>query len=87
MSTIRSIYHGAAPDFPATDQHPEARRYGPLTLADGNVVFVDALDGAPTAAEVIALLDPPAETETPQQRLEAMGLSVAELKALLALPT
>lgn len=87
MSQIRCIYHGAAPDFPASDQHPDAKRYGPLTLADGGIVFVDAIGGAPTAADVIAVINPPLPTETSEQRLAATGLSVADLKALLALPT
>lgn len=85
--TVRCIYRNGPPDFPASDQHPDAKRYGPLTLDDGSVVFVDAVGGAPTAADVIALMDPPTQSETPQQRLAAMGLSVADLKALLALPT
>jgi hypothetical protein len=87
VSQIRCIYHGAPPDFPATDQHPDAVRYGPLRLASGAIVFVDAI-GAPTAAEVSAVLAPPATTtETPSDRLQALGLSVADLKALLNLPT
>jgi hypothetical protein len=86
MSTIRCIYHDTAPEFPASDQHPDARRYGPLTLTDGSIVFVDAI-GAPTSDEVLAVLNPPVQLETPAQKLAATGLSVAELKVLLALPT
>lgn len=35
MSTIRVIYHGEAPAFPATDQHPDAMRY---VVLDGQVL-------------------------------------------------
>lgn len=87
MSQIRCIYQGAAPDFPATDQHPDARRYGPHTLPDGSVVFIDAVGGAPTGDEIDALLNPPALTETAAQKLAATGLTVSDLKALLNLPT
>ena len=45
MSTIRCIY-SAEPNFPATDQHPDAVRY---QVAG---VWVDAIDGEPTEAEV-----------------------------------
>lgn len=58
MSTIRVIYHGVAPDFPATDQHPAAVRYGPI-VAGGGEYFVDAIDGEPTAEEILAVLNPP----------------------------
>jgi hypothetical protein len=87
MSTIRCIYHGRAPDFPATDQHPDAKRYGPVVI-DGVACFVDAIGGPPTTDEVKAVITPPTPVElTPEQKLNAAGLSVAELKALLALPT
>jgi len=86
-TTIRCIYHGAAPDFPATDQHPQAKRYGPV-LIEGVNYFVDAIDGAPSREDVIAVLKPPPPPAlTPEQKLAAAGLSVAELKALLKLPT
>ncbi len=60
MSQIRCLYHDTAPDFPATDQHPNAVRYGPVTLADGSIVFVDAIGGLPTSDEITAVLNPPA---------------------------
>ncbi len=88
MSKIRCIYYDAAPAFPATDQHPDAMRYGPLALPSGGVVFVDAIGSAPTADEIAAVLNPPAPPQpTPAQKLAAAGLTVAELKELLALPT
>lgn len=52
MSTIRCIYR-EAPNFPATDQHPNAVRY------QVGALFVDAIGGQPTQAEVDALLTPP----------------------------
>lgn len=51
MSTIRCIY-SVAPNFPATDQHPDAVRY----QVGGR--FVDAIGGQPTQAEVDAVLNP-----------------------------
>lgn len=35
MSQIRTIYHGHEPNFPATDQHPNAERY--YVYADGRI--------------------------------------------------
>jgi hypothetical protein len=58
MSTIRCVYHGTEPKFPATDQHPDAVRYGPLTI-DGAVYFVDAIGGAPSDDDIRAALNPP----------------------------
>jgi len=87
MSQIRCIYRDAAPDFPATDQHPEAKRYGPFSLGVSDTLFVDALDGAPTLDEIEAVLNPPKPPErTPAQKLAAAGLTVADLKVLLGLP-
>lgn len=51
MSTIRIIYT-EEPKFPATDQHPDAQRF---KVGD---VWVDALDGRPTQAEIDAVLMP-----------------------------
>lgn len=50
MSTIRCIYQ-QEPNFPATDQHPDAKRYkvGPH--------IVDAIGDMPTLAEVEAILE------------------------------
>jgi hypothetical protein len=82
MSTIRCIYYGAAPDFPATDQHPAAVRY---TVTVSSVDYlVDAIGGKPTVAEMRVLLDPP-PAETPAQKVAArLGMTLSELKAALA---
>lgn len=58
MSQIRCVYRGAPPDFPATDQHPDALRFGPITV-NGDDYFVDAIGDAPTIDEIAAILDPP----------------------------
>jgi hypothetical protein len=57
MSIIRVVYE-KNPDFPATDQHPEAVRY------QVGQRFVDAINGAPTQEEVDAFLAPPVPTLT-----------------------
>lgn len=67
MSTIRCIYE-EEPNFPATDQHPDAVRY----VVGGR--FVDAIGGEPTQAEVNAVLNPPPGPRT---------VSDGELAALL----
>lgn len=54
MSTIRCVY-SFAPSFPASDQHPDAVRYG----VAGKVV--DAIGGEPTAEDVVAFLAPSAQ--------------------------
>jgi len=80
MSTIRVLYE-KEPDFPATDQHPDAVRYkvGKWT--------VDAIGGEPTPGEVLAVLNPPPRIRTPREKVEAaLGITVAELKAELARP-
>ena len=51
MSTIRCIYT-QEPNFPATDQHPDAQRY----IIGG--LWVDAIGGEPTQTEVDAVLNP-----------------------------
>jgi hypothetical protein len=61
MSTIRIVYQDEPPEFPATDQHSLAIRYGPMTV-NGKTVYVDALDGPPTEAEILAVLNPPAKS-------------------------
>lgn len=59
MSQIRCIYLPAAdgtrtaPNFPATDQHPQAVRY-PFDHPTRGALNVDAVGGAPTLAEVNA---------------------------------
>lgn len=52
MSTIRAVYV-VEPNFPATDQHPDAVRY-----VVGNF-FVDAIGGQPTLQEVLDVISPP----------------------------
>lgn len=47
--TIRCMYR-EEPNFPATDQHPDAARYS----VDG--WFVDAIGGEPTAEQVQAVV-------------------------------
>lgn len=74
MTQIRTVYHGE-PQFPATDQHPDAKRY------KVGAYVVDAIGGEPTLAEVQAVLNPP--EPTPQDKLAATGLTVDDLKALL----
>lgn len=51
MSTVRVVYHHAPPVFPATEQHPDAKRYGPYTI-DGGIYYADAVGGKPTEAEI-----------------------------------
>lgn len=52
MSTIRCIY-SEEPNFPATDNHPDAVRY----VING--AWIDAIDGEPTQEEVDAVLNTP----------------------------
>lgn len=52
MSTIRVIYQ-VEPNFPATDQHPDAKRY----IVGGYVV--DAIGGEPAIEAVYAILNLP----------------------------
>lgn len=59
MSQIRVVY-GEEPDFPATDQHPDAVRYYVLGLDGVTMYVVDAIGGEPTAQEVYDFLHPPA---------------------------
>lgn len=65
MSQIRIIHHGHQPSSPATDQHPDAKRYGPITRANGGIVYVDALGGEPTLAEIEAVLAPGGDPASP----------------------
>ena len=84
MSTIRCIYFDDAPRFPATDQHPDAVRYTVRSDSLGRDVVVDAIGGKPTAAEVDAVLNPTVRVRTVAEKLAAVGLTAAELKAELA---
>lgn len=56
MSEIRGIWRNAAPPFPPSQQHPEARRWGPIKLADGSSVFIDAIGEQPSLVEIQAAL-------------------------------
>lgn len=58
MSTIRCIYHEGPPAWPASDQHPEAKRY---QVGD---VWVDAIGGEPSPEEIDAVLNPAAPPPT-----------------------
>ena len=74
MSTIRTTYE-KEPDFPASDQHPDAVRY------QVGKRWVDAIGGRPTQAEVDAVLDPP---EAKLNVIRAQ-MAVADLKIIRAL--
>lgn len=49
MSQIRVIYHGQQPNFPATDQHPDAVRFT-IQHPTRGTLFVDAI-GSYTPAQ------------------------------------
>lgn len=78
---IVTVY-SEAPRFPASDQHPEARRYqvGPYV--------VDATGAAPTEAEIAAFLAPAAADPPPADEVTELRAALAEqtrrLDALLA---
>lgn len=89
MSTIRIIYT-VEPNFPASDQHPDAVRY---KVGD---YIVDALDGEPTEKEVQTLLsleaakprDPIVELDQLKAALEAKGeISEGDIAAAAFLVT
>lgn len=71
MSTIRVIYK-SEPTFPATDQHPDAVRY------HVGSVWVDAIGGQPTQAEIDAVLAPPLPDLAPYQFRAMLTLSGKE---------
>lgn len=52
MTTIRCIYE-EEPNFPGTDQHPDAVRYHVGKLV------IDAIGSEPSKAEIDAVLNPP----------------------------
>lgn len=54
--TIRIVYHHAPPDFPATDQHPDAHRYGPIVV-DGVAYWADCIGGEPSADDIRQFLE------------------------------
>lgn len=89
--TIRCIYHGAAPNFPATDQHPDAVRYGPIQV-DGASYFVDAIGGQPSPAEIRAMLSPPPAVPaqiSDRQFFQALAMAgaISQGEALAAVKT
>lgn len=64
MSQIRAVYFGSAPGFPPRDQHPDAQRYGPITMPDGLVVFVDAIGSLPSIEQIGAVIGEHAAAKT-----------------------
>jgi protein-disulfide isomerase-like protein with CxxC motif len=78
MSQIRCIYR-SQPNFPATDQHPDAVRY------QVGALFVDAIGGQPTQAEVDAVLGQDVTALAAKQRLidDANDLAAAKLDAAI----
>lgn len=78
MSAIRCIYLSGPPSFPATDQHPSAVRH------QVGGVWVDAIGGIPTEAEVDAALHPPAGPSEAARIVAALKASPAELVKLKA---
>lgn len=78
MSAIRCVY-SEEPKFPATDQHPDAIRY----QVGGK--WVDAIGGAPTQADIDAVLNPSTALKTtPVDEIIADPAQLAALKAALA---
>ena len=82
MSTIRVIY-GREPNFPATDQHPDAVRY------KIGARWVDAIGGKPSAAEIDAVLNPPQPApedtdltaEDTERLLRSLGVTPTQISA------
>jgi hypothetical protein len=73
MSTI--LYarrHEQEPNFPAADQHPEAKRYRV------GQHWVDAVGGKPTKAELDAFLAPPPPAPSVEERLAALEAKAGE---------
>lgn len=58
MTTIHAMYE-RQPSFTANDQQPGATRY---TISAGIFTLADCTGGAPTAAEIQAHLNPPANS-------------------------
>jgi hypothetical protein len=76
--SIRVIYRGNPPGFPASDQHPDAVRYGPIVV-EGESYFVDAVGGEPTVQEIQQVLSPSpvaAEPGTTAPHLIASALNI-----------
>jgi hypothetical protein len=62
--TIRCVYE-QEPNFPATDQHPDAVRH------KVGRYWVDAVGGKPSEGDVTGILSPKQPDRTPLQRLTA----------------
>lgn len=77
MSTIRCVY-SREPNFPATDQHPDAVRY---TVAGHTV---DAIGGEPTVEEVAAFLAPPVPASVTMRQARLALLQAGHLAAVTA---
>ena len=54
---IRVIYHNKKPKFPATDNHPDAKRYI-IDHPDRGILYVDAIGDEPTIDEINVFLNP-----------------------------
>ena len=92
MSDIRCIYQGKSPDFPASDQHPDAKRHGPINLSNGSIVFVDAIGGEPTLDEITSMLnpaDPVPQQISDRQFFQQLAISgtITQADALAAVKT
>lgn len=83
MTIIRCIYFPGtdgkrtAPNFPATDQHPQAVRY-PFDHPTAGALNVDAVGAAPALAEINAMLglDAPAQAVAQRVAADAVDLGV-----------
>lgn len=86
MTQIRCIYFPAndgtrtAPNFPATDQHPQAVRYA-FDHPTRGALNVDAVGGAPTLADVNASLGLDAASQAVAQRVAADATDLAACAA------
>lgn len=72
MSLIRCVYT-EEPDFPATDQHPDAVRY---VVGE---YFVDAIGDEPTLADVLAFLPNPRIAEI---KAELLALDLKKIRPI-----
>ncbi|MFT4115414.1 hypothetical protein [Bradyrhizobium sp.] len=80
MSRICCIY-GEQPTFPPKDQQPDAERYGPITLDNGAIVYVDAIGGEPSREDIEAVWLSQA-SPAPAQRLdEHLVAAISEFSA------
>lgn len=72
MSTVVAIYL-AEPNFPASNQQPGAVRY-PFAHPTRGALFVDTFGGAPTLAEIDAMLSPVIDADAEcRVALDALG--------------